>query len=83
MLANLISNALNQMPDGGALNVTAAASPGWVTIEVADTGPGIPPDQLDLVFQQVTKAGDSTGSWPRALHRPRPGGGRRGDDRCR
>ena len=62
VLANLISNALNQMPDGGALSVTAAASPGWVTIEVADTGPGIPPDRLEQVFQRFTKAGDSTGT---------------------
>ena len=62
VLANLISNALNQMPDGGALSVTAAGSPGWVTIEVADTGPGIPPDRLEQVFQRFTKAGDSKGT---------------------
>ena len=62
VLANLISNALNQMPDGGTLSVTAAGSPGWVTIEVADTGPGIPPDRLEQVFQRFTKAGDSTGT---------------------
>ena len=62
VLANLISNALNQMPEGGSLSVSARGSTGWVTIEVADTGPGIPPDRLEQVFQRFTKSSDSTGT---------------------
>ena len=62
VLANLVSNALNQMPDGGELRITAYGEAGWVTVEVADTGPGIPPDRLEQVFQRFVKAGDSTGT---------------------
>ena len=62
VLANLVSNALNQMPDGGDLRIAAHGEVGWVTIEVADTGPGIPPDRLEQVFQRFVKAGDSTGT---------------------
>lgn len=48
-LANLIDNALAY---GGAARVTLrAAAGGGGVAEVADNGPGIPPDQLEKVFQ--------------------------------
>jgi signal transduction histidine kinase len=62
VLANLVSNALNQMPSGGTLSITAEREPGSLVIMVADTGPGIPPDRLDQVFQRFVKAADSTGT---------------------
>jgi two-component system sensor histidine kinase BaeS len=62
VLSNLVSNALNQMPDGGRLEVSAAEGDGQVRIQVADTGPGIPPDRLEQVFERFVKSGDSTGS---------------------
>jgi signal transduction histidine kinase len=62
VLANLVSNALNQMPDGGVLSISARGSAHGVTIEVGDTGPGIPPDRMEEVFQRFVKAGDSTGT---------------------
>jgi signal transduction histidine kinase len=62
VLSNLVSNALDQMPDGGRLAVSAAAEGGKVRIQVADTGPGIPPDRLEQVFERFVKSGDSTGS---------------------
>jgi signal transduction histidine kinase len=62
VLGNLISNALDQMPEGGALSMTARRESGQVVIEVADSGPGIPPDRLEQVFQRFAKSSDSTGS---------------------
>jgi signal transduction histidine kinase len=62
VLSNLVSNALNQMPNGGRLEVGAAGAGGRIRIQVADTGPGIPPDRLEHVFERFVKSGDSTGS---------------------
>ena len=58
VVSNLVSNALRVMPDGGRLNVTVDGS----SITVADTGPGMPEDQLPFVFDRFVKASDSTGS---------------------
>jgi signal transduction histidine kinase len=62
VLSNLVSNALNQMQDGGKLEVSAHLDGGRARIDVADTGPGIPPDRLERVFERFVKSGDSTGS---------------------
>jgi signal transduction histidine kinase len=39
---NLVVNALEAMPDGGELKLSAVARDGRVEVEVRDTGPGIP-----------------------------------------
>jgi two-component system sensor histidine kinase HydH len=51
-MLNLYLNALESMKDGGRLRVTAAGSEEHrgVTIEVKDTGCGIPADQLANIF---------------------------------
>jgi signal transduction histidine kinase len=62
VLANLISNAAAQMPDGGKLQVRCGRNGGSFFIEVSDTGPGIPEDRLEQVFHRFVKAGDSRGT---------------------
>jgi two-component system NtrC family sensor kinase len=53
VFANLLGNALDAMSGeaGGRLGIAVAATNGQVTIRFQDSGPGIPPEQLDAVFQ--------------------------------
>jgi signal transduction histidine kinase len=62
VLANIVSNALNQMPEGGHLGVGVYATAKEVVVEVADTGPGIPEDQVEWIFERFVRAGDSSGT---------------------
>lgn len=51
-LGNLLDNALNFTDRGGRINLSASASADSVTLEVADTGVGIPPEHLPYVFER-------------------------------
>ncbi len=62
VLTNLVMNSLRAMPDGGALRLSAAAEHGAVVIEVADTGLGIPAEELETVFDRFHKGEASPGS---------------------
>jgi heavy metal sensor kinase len=54
LLSNLISNAVKYTPEGGSIRVegNAAPEPGWVVIEVKDTGVGIPAENLPHIFDR-------------------------------
>ncbi len=67
-LANLINNALDAMPGGGTMKITAGSEVlndvRYVFVKVSDTGPGIDEDKLPLIFEPffTTKAiGHGTG----------------------
>ena len=59
---NLIANALKFTPPGGAITVTLHQSDGKVTVQVTDTGPGIPFAERDLVFQPFYRAQHPAGT---------------------
>jgi two-component system sensor histidine kinase/response regulator len=48
---NLLDNALKFGRPGSAVLVRAEERPGFVRLSVQDTGPGIPPEQLNRIFQ--------------------------------
>jgi signal transduction histidine kinase len=50
-LLNLVNNALDAMPGGGSLTISATAHPDGLRVEVADTGPGIPREILERLFE--------------------------------
>ncbi len=52
VLANLLSNAVRYTPPGGVITVRAERRPGDVLIAVLNTGEGIPPEDLDRVFER-------------------------------
>jgi two-component system sensor histidine kinase BaeS len=52
VLANLLSNAVRYTPAGGTVTVRAERRPGDVLVSIANTGEGIPPDDLARVFER-------------------------------
>jgi two-component system, OmpR family, sensor histidine kinase BaeS len=55
VLLNLLTNAHEYSPEGASIAVEARAVDGQVEITVSDNGPGIPPDQLEHVFERFTR----------------------------
>ncbi|WP_440947932.1 PAS domain S-box protein [Methanosarcina sp. T3] len=51
IMENLLSNAIKFTPAGGSINVTLKQEGSLVTIEVGDTGIGIPEDSLEKIFK--------------------------------
>ena len=75
MLVNLLDNAIKFTPAGGLIAVTATAHGTRVVVQVADPGRGIPPEDLERVFEQFfqvehrgekSRNGQAPGLGPRA-----------------
>lgn len=58
-IAILISNALRHTPPGGSIDLKATRDDGHLQIEVADTGSGIPAEDLPRVFERFYRADKS------------------------
>jgi two-component system phosphate regulon sensor histidine kinase PhoR len=65
IVRNLLENAVNYSPDGAAVTLGASRLNGLYTITVADSGPGIPQEDLARVFERFYRVDKS---------RSRPGG---------
>jgi two-component system phosphate regulon sensor histidine kinase PhoR len=65
IVRNLVENAVNYSPDGADVTLAAARVNGKYTITVADSGPGIPQEDLSRVFERFYRVDKS---------RARPGG---------
>jgi signal transduction histidine kinase len=58
---NLLRNAVEAQPEGGAIDITGRRNGGQITLCFKDAGPGIPPERLATIFDfgQSTKPGGS------------------------
>lgn len=88
ILWNLATNGLRAMPDGGTLRLAAVKEGALATLRVEDEGVGIPPEEVDTIFQPFRGSfGKGTGLGLAIVHRivtdydgnievrPRAGGG--------
>jgi signal transduction histidine kinase len=62
---NLLSNAIKFTPATGRIDVSASLRDGMVEVAVADTGPGIAPDDVGRIFEEfdqgTAQRADGTG----------------------
>jgi two-component system phosphate regulon sensor histidine kinase PhoR len=65
IVRNLVENAVNYSPDGADVRLSAARGEGSLRLTIADSGPGIPPQDLTRVFERFYRVDKS---------RSRPGG---------
>ncbi len=59
VVTNLVSNALRHTPDEATVRVRIAEEPGAVVLAVADTGPGMEPDEAARVFERFYRTDSS------------------------
>jgi two-component system sensor histidine kinase HydH len=70
LLLNLSLNALQAMPEGGVLNVQADVYGKRPFLKVSDTGPGIPPEKQESIFEPFYTTRESgTGLGLAIVHR--------------
>jgi signal transduction histidine kinase len=62
VFSNLLHNAVRHTPPGGSIVVAAEPAEEGVAFTVADSGSGIPPEDLPHVFDRFVKASDSGGA---------------------
>jgi signal transduction histidine kinase len=51
-LVNLLTNANKYTPEGGRVEASFALEPGYVTVQIKDSGPGIPKEEQNLIFSR-------------------------------
>lgn len=59
ILLNLMSNAIKFTPEGGTVSLQCRNEGGLVMVSVADTGIGIPADELDRIFEPFSQVDNS------------------------
>ncbi|WP_169317629.1 sensor histidine kinase [Cellulomonas fimi] len=58
---NLLANAVKFSPPGTRIEVRGTDDDGTVLVEVADAGPGIPQDEVGVVFDELARGRDARG----------------------
>lgn len=61
VLVNLLDNAVKFTPEGGTIRVAVTATDTTLAVAVTDTGPGLKPEDLSLVFERYWQADHTYG----------------------
>jgi PAS domain S-box-containing protein len=64
VFANLLENAAKYTPAGSPLRLSAHAVEGGIQLRVEDAGAGIPPEDLDRIFEKFVRGSHLPGSAP-------------------
>ena len=59
VLRNLLENAVTHTAKGGAISIAARQQDNWVEVSVADTGEGIPAEELPNIFERFYRVDKS------------------------
>ena len=57
----LVDNAVKYGPPGEQVTLSSSTRPGELLVEVADRGPGIPPEELPRIFERFYRCENSSG----------------------
>ncbi|MGH9057289.1 MAG: sensor histidine kinase [Acidimicrobiales bacterium] len=57
LVANLIDNGLRHNTTRGRIEVSTVSAPGRATLTVSNTGPSVPPSEIERLFQPFQQAG--------------------------
>ncbi|MGU3293063.1 sensor histidine kinase [Williamsia sp. M5A3_1d] len=55
VVANLVDNACQSTPPGGAVTASVYATPGWAHLEISDTGPGVAAADRERIFERMVR----------------------------
>jgi signal transduction histidine kinase len=62
LVSNLVANAIRHARPGGTVRCSVTAASGRMTLEVADDGPGVAPDQREAIFERYRRGTRSSGT---------------------
>jgi signal transduction histidine kinase len=58
LFLNLLDNAVKYTPEGGRVSILAARNGQFVEVAIRDTGPGVPPEHLQHLFERFYRVED-------------------------
>jgi signal transduction histidine kinase/CheY-like chemotaxis protein len=67
VFGNLLNNACKFTPTEGHIEVLAITEPGWVDVQIRDTGRGIAPEDLGLIFGMFSQIKSADGEMKKGL----------------
>ena len=59
VLTNILDNATRHTPEGGTIILSAKQTGDQVELSVQDSGPGLPPEDIDRIFERFYRADSS------------------------